>query len=211
MATKKVSIHDATVAQLRHFMETQCNVPKIHPNTNKQTLLARLATVYAGQDIEVEDDGAPVVAAKSDNVVTIPQEFDAPGVPATDAARALGGMTSRDAPKVTVLIFNSEGQAGSQKVFLGWNTKGMLVERAKPQPIPYPYYEVLKNAVETQTFQDDKGEDVINDVQAYPFQVISMPPPAEIEAWRARCRAADPTQVGNKGYIGPPKRHRNAG
>lgn len=213
----KISKFDATAAQLRTFLEKHCGVPHIHPSTNKSTLLAKLATLYPEDEIEVEGDSgsteAPKTESAPDNVVDIPQEFDVqqPNTPvAKDATHALGGMTSRDAPKVTVMIFNQEGAAGTQKVFLGWNTKGMLVERAKPQPIPYPYYETLKNAVETQTFQDDKGEDVQNEVQAFPFQVLKMPPQAEIDAWRKRCAESDPTQVGNKNYIGAPKRHRNA-
>lgn len=208
MATRKIPIHEATAAQLRHVLETQYNVPKIHPSTNVKTLLAKLATVHVGQEIEVED------GKEQSNVTSMPVEFDAPGVApvatAPDAGHALGGMTSRDAPRVTVMIFNGEGEAGTQRVFLGWNTKGMLVERGKPQPIPFPYYEVLKNAVETQTVQAENGEDIITDVQAYPFQVLQMPPAAEIQAWRAKCHAADPTQKGNPNYIGPPRRHRNA-
>jgi hypothetical protein len=211
MATKKISIHEATPAQLRQFLETHCGVPKIHPSTNKNTLLAKLATVHPGMDIEV-DDVPP--AARTDNVVGIPQEFNAPGVPAApiapDATHALGGMTSKDAPRVVVNIFNGSGEIGTQKVFLGWNTKGMLVERGKPQPIPFPYYEVLMNAVETQTVQTDDGEDIMTEVQAYPFQVLSMPAPEDIQAWRGRCQAADPTQKGNANYIGPPRRHRHA-
>lgn len=209
MATKKISIHEATPAQLRHFLETQCGVPKIHPSTSAKTLIAKLQTVHVGAEIDV-DDGV----AEPSNVTSMPIEFTAPGVPAAapapTAGHALGGMSSRDAPKVVVMIFNQEGAVGTQKVFVGWNTKGMLIERGKPQPIPFPYYEVLKNCIETQTYQDDKGEDVTNDVQAYPFQVLQMPPASEIEAWRTRCRENDPTQVGNKNYIGPPKRHRNA-
>lgn len=208
MAMKKIPIHEATAAQLRTFLETQCGVPKIHPSTKKETMIAKLATLHVGQEIEVEEPDEP------SNIVGLPQEFSAPGVPpvaaAPDAGNALGGMTSRDAPKVTVLIFNQEGAAGTQRVFLGWNTKGMLVERAKPQPIPYPYYEVLKNAVETQTFQNEAGEDVVNEVQAYPFQVLNMPSAEQVEAWRAKCRLNDPTQKGNANYIGAPKRHRNA-
>jgi len=207
MATKKISIHEATPAQLRAFLESM-GVPKIHPSTTRKTLIDKLMTMYAGQEIDVEDDAAP---APADNVTQMPQEIPlAQAPPASAPAHALGGMSSRDAPKVTVMIFNQEGAVGTQKVFLGWNTKGMLVERGKPQPIPYPYYEVLKNSIETQTYQDEAGNDVNTDVQAYPFQVLAMPPQSEIDAWKKRCREADPTQVGNKNYIGPPKRHRNA-
>ena len=209
MATKKISIHEATQAQLRHVLETQYGVPKIHPSTNSKTLITKLMTMHVGSEIEV-DDGLEQSSTQGSNVVGIPQEVSAVIAPAPTAGHALGGMSSRDAPKVTVMIFNGEGAAGTQKVFVGWNTKGMLIERGKPQPIPWPYYEILKTCIETQTFQNEAGEDVNTDVQAYPFQVLQMPPQAEIDAWRALTRLNDPTQKGNANYIGPPKRHRNA-
>lgn len=210
MATKKISIHEATQAQLRHVLETQYGVPRIHPSTGIKTLLTKLQTVHVGSEIEVDDGLEQSTPTKADNVVGMPQELGAVVAPSPTAGHALGGMSSRDAPKVTIMIFNGEGAAGTQKVFVGWNTKGMLIERGKPQPIPYPYYDILKNAIETQTFQDEKGEDVTTEVQAYPFSVISMPTQAEIDAWRAKCRMNDTTQKDNAHWIGPPKRHRNA-
>ena len=141
----KITIHNATDKQLRTFLETTCGVPPIHPNTGRKTLLDKLATVHQGDTIDVEDQ-------KPDNVVTLPKEI--PAAIARSDGHALGGMSSREAPKVTVMIFAQPGAIGTQHVVLGWNTKVMLVERGKPQPIPYPYYEILVNAQETQVEQD---------------------------------------------------------
>lgn len=191
----KIPVTDATDAQIKAFLERSLGVPKIHPATKRETLLKKLAELHDGDTIEADD-----------NVVSLPKEHAA----AHQNARALSGTSFKDAPKVVVKIHMQDGPVGSQKVFLGVNARGMLVERDKPQPIPYPYYEVLANAVETQTYQNEDGEDELRHVQAYPFQVLSMPPEEEIRAWKEKARLADDTQLGSPGYKGTPLERRAA-
>jgi hypothetical protein len=148
---KKVQrpISECTNAELRNFGNTICGL-SIPLHADKAKILGLLATVWPHDYIEfIEEEKAvhPPV------------------------------QTVENEEYVTIIIQQTDDEAGNEPVWVSVNGRGMYIERGKPQRIKRRYYEVLENAVREvgeQQYDAYKRPTHIEfrKVKSYPFTVI---------------------------------------
>ncbi len=172
--SKRVLIEDATTAQLIQFADESLGM-KIHPNTGLGKILARIRPVWRPDFITLYNDPAPAEI-----------EVSADSTPGniTVHIRALAGGTSKDDPKIRLIIQETEGAGGQRKVFTSVNNISMELPRGEEFDCPYRYYLALKSSVATLYEQDPDTHEVNGrEVAKYPFQVIRWPTPEEMAPW----------------------------
>lgn len=146
---KTININEATAPQLVAFAQTQLNIEGVSTSLSKAAIIAKIKAVGYDQDtIEVEDAS-----------------------PKASAAAANG---SEGRKMVTVYIPSSNEPGGQDPVPVSVNGSAMLIPRDQESPIPYEYYEALKNAVrQVYTPLPDGGMSPPKDVPAYPFSRVA--------------------------------------
>mgnify|MGYP001560779953 CR=1 FL=1 len=168
MAIKTIKLNDATLEELRAFSKKlNLDVP---PRANAFTIRAVISNSgYVKPDFEIETPDAPVSARPAAPIDPMEQYEDPKMVQARQA--------ERDARMVPIFIDIVDEKGGDRDVFVSYNGRSMLIPRGREVSIPYPFYEVLKNAVRSVGEQkyDDRGmpsEIVYRNVTAYPFRVM---------------------------------------
>lgn len=157
---RQIPLMDATKEQLKAFCIEQ-GIP-VQNFMTEQTMREKLyGKGWAHSFIVVYDD--PVASAPK--------------------AKATGSKEVSE-PMVEVRLSNGEGASGKRAVFVGVNGVGILVPRNIPCRIKHRYYGALRNAEETTYSYDENTKDLEpRDMPSYPFEVIRMPPDAELKAW----------------------------
>lgn len=162
------------------------------------------AVNFLGLDLESDDDGqiimAKVLAAQNQNETILVMVADAPTdmtgtaptfVPGASAPTPVGqmqGSLGKGDPRVVIRI-NSEERNGvtyNKDVAVGVNGVAWQLMRDRDLTVPYRVYAALKIAVRDSITHDPAtNEELHSNVPAVPWQVIEMPPRAEVEAWMA--------------------------
>lgn len=158
MATKKIPIEKATVADLRQFAQESLGI-EIHHSCSLVTALAKVRE--AGHD-------------KPDITLQVPDEVEAPAAgsaprPVTAAQKAVPAVG-----KIKIRIPQSEEPGGKDHVPVSVNGRAMVIPRDQDVEIPYPFYHALKNAV--RIVYEQKPEGGISDgrpVPQYAFNTLS--------------------------------------
>lgn len=154
---KKIPIGEATEAQLRSFATDTLGID-IKATAKFATVRARVEQAWDKPEITVmesEPDDAKIASQASPQAVTDEQQAPEEGM-----VRLVVGVT--------------EQAGGNDPVELGVNGKIMLVPRGIEVEIPYPYFEVLKHAVQDKydPLPDGGMKPEPRKVPLYPFQVI---------------------------------------
>lgn len=188
---KGITIDDATKDQLTTFAATYLGMT-LDKTMTKAAMIAKIKQAWANDQIFVHEEapdepipqGAPPPKPANDN--------ERGGMVAandnqhiTHQLRSLGG---KDDPVVRIRLEPREDDDGGPGLFVSVNGRGMILPRGQEIDIPYRYVEVLRNAVETRHRPDADGTPIPRDVTAHPFQILSMPPQAEIDAWAERVK-----------------------
>lgn len=142
---KKISLSEATAAQLRDFAVVQLGL-EIAATSNGTTIISKMrAAGFEADEIDVSESSAVSEATKSHS---------------SDGALKKGyGM---------VTIYSSDDDEGDQPVFLSVNGAGIRVPRGKSVPLHRKFIEALLNAKKDR--RDDKGNK-IGEVLSYPFSL----------------------------------------
>lgn len=169
----KISILDATAAQLRQFAMNNLGLD-IHVRNNAETIRAKIATCYEGTEIELPDEDfePPSVPVKAH-----PTEGDGKRNP-----RYFPGthdeIPVREDGKVCVHIGVGQEKGGNDPVPAGVNGRVMLIPREKDVMIPVEYFLVLIEAVQLKYEMEDDGRSinpVPRQVPMYPIQLRPLP------------------------------------
>ena len=172
-AQKQILIVDATREQLIQFAELNQGVT-FHHKTGIGKILARIRLTWKPDYIFLYDPD-PVAVEVSDD--STPDKIKV-------HIRALTGGTSKDDPKIRLIIQETEGAGGQRKVFTSVNNISMELPRGEEFDCPYRYYLALKSSVATLYEQDPDTHEVNGrEVAKYPFQVIRWPTPEEMAPW----------------------------
>ncbi len=156
--------------------------------------LRSYAQSFLGIPIDGDDDAAVLakVRAASDSgtiYVRVGEEpADQTGSPPPAEEIKGGGIVGslgRKDPKVTLVLHAEErdGVVINRHKEVGVNGVAWLLKRGEPITIPYRVYEALNNAERHVITHTSEGETKEQVVKYVPFNVVSMPSAAEIEAW----------------------------
>lgn len=170
-------IVDANVEELKAFANGVLGI-EVHPATTKvESVLAKIQPAWPHDYIMVDDQAEPS-----------PEVEQGAPPPRVDGQTPAGKTPAADDPKVTVVISEQPVPGGKRPVAVGHNGVFMLIPRGTPQVIPYRYFLVLRDAVETQYSEDEhnEGEFIETIGYSYPFQVLKGPTEEEEEAWRKK-------------------------
>jgi hypothetical protein len=171
----------------------------------------RYAATFLGLDVDGEDDNtifAKVAAAVgSDEMIWIAEHVEPAILAQTGAAPPLAagarepgptidagsiqGTLGSDDPRAVIRIDTEErnGQTYDGDVSVGVNGRAWQIKRGVPAEVPWRVVEALKIAVKDVVTHNDRGEENVRSVNAYPWTLISGPSAAEIAAWRERTDA----------------------
>lgn len=173
-----VKLEDASRDQLLYFANTVKGL-----NLNKQmsaaNIIVRIKQVHKLATIDVPKPGEPAEPAKP---VLGPEAL----------AKSPGKLSGPiEEPMVVMLIPETKEPGGNRGVMVIVNNKAIMLPRGKQFPVKYRYFENLKNAVSTgyEHERDDDGNIKFDqplkatEVLAYFFNIVRMPPKAELLAW----------------------------
>jgi len=163
MAMKKVLLIEATAAELREFARDALGMQDVKDTSNKATITAQITSAWEHDYILV----APVV--------------DETMAARRSTKNAIADETPDNHPeKVMLNIQIMDEPGGDRPVEVAVNGRAMLVPRGKDVEVPWPYYLVLRDAV--QYFYDpmpvgDGQSGGINPIARkvlrYPFQRVA--------------------------------------
>lgn len=149
---KQISLSDASATDLSEYANANLGL-ETYPKMGKDKILAVMS--QAGFDKEHIEVSVPEVVNNQMQGLIRKNHQD----PAYQK-------------KVTVTLLATEEKGGRDPHFVAVNGVGMLIPRGKPVPIPYPYYEVLKNAKKFHYDTDNDGKITgRREVPAHPHQV----------------------------------------
>jgi hypothetical protein len=148
MASKRISLIEATAEQLRDFATLNLGI-EVPGKANKNAILGLISSAYDKDFIEVAETDAP-----------------------HDVERVAAPSREATPDKRRILIQRSEEPGGGDPVFVGVNGKGMLIERGKPQLVPLPYIEALDHAIKYVYSQDEDLDMIRREVPSYPFSYV---------------------------------------
>lgn len=175
MATKTVKYDEATAAELRLWVMQVLNLD-LPKTLNGAQLRAKVS----------ETQDAPETITFDDGVATARPDGHAPGGPAPVRGGGMVAAGSRGDPVVRLWIGEQEDEAGKRPVPVAVNGVQILLPRGVEFDVGYRYFHALDNAKKTTYRADpDTAELIPTTMHEYPFQVRSMPPKAEIDAWAA--------------------------
>ena len=156
--TKIIPVDDATLEQLRSFLDVVLDV-KYDSKAKEKALRDQLKDLgHAEITVMIDPPDMPDVAAPADPVVT------------------------RE-PMVKLTIHPGDGKGGDEKFPIAWKGRLIALERGKQSTIPYKYYLILRDAVGEDYEQDDQYRIHKRTTKAVAYSVDEMPPQAEIDAW----------------------------
>lgn len=197
MKTRDIPLAEATVEQLRQFANGYLGL-FFPPNTSEATIRAKIDAAWDKPTIAVmeADEDAPLFA-EEDNAPK-PAVASAP-TPAQPLRPFALDVTSRGDPKVRLIVQEQAGPGGKRPVFVGVNGVSFTIPRGKEVEIPYRYYAALNDAIEDRHEQDEQtGEINTSRVPSYPFQIVMLPPQAEVDAWNEAKAAAQRREVAER-------------
>lgn len=170
MTKVTVLVAEATTEQLATFAAQSLGF-EIKPQTPVPTARAMVQKAWDKPDfvLDIPDRAAMVGMPPEGETVVIPK-------------RVVGA----DEPKVRIVLHKSDKPGGDRPEFVAHNGVGMLVPRGEECEIPYRYFEILKNAVETVFGEDSEGNRIERRIPAFQFTPVSMPDPRAIEAYIER-------------------------
>lgn len=153
---KQIPINEATAGQLRAFAESTLGL-SIHPNCNRDAILAKVKQAWDKPEIPVEEP---------------PEAEPQTGQPPRPATAE---QQPPKAEMVRILIHVTEDAGGDEPVPVSVNGRAMLIPRGKEVDIKPEYYEVLKNAVQHryEALPDGGMNPVPRKVPLYPFQRVN--------------------------------------
>lgn len=153
---KMIPLAEADEAQLRAFAQDYLGMT-FPGNTKADTMRAKIMPAWNKSEIPVE---VPSDAAVDQ------QEGSPPPAP---------NGQQHDPTKVRIIVQRTEDAGGDEPVPVGVNGRLMLIPRGEEVSVPYPYFEVLQNAVKH--IYDPLPEGGISNtprkVPAYPFQRVA--------------------------------------
>lgn len=196
MTTKtKVSIADASAAQLRWYANTVLGLDEIKKGTSAANIIGKIHAVSPNlAEIEVPEDLAEDAPAQavSPKGVTMADVKSASDIPA-----GRPGQHFRFDPKVTLEVNRTNDKRRAKRVFVTCNGDTIEIQRGVPVQIPYRFYLVMLDAVEKVSIELDEINPVTGlplrqwvEQQSYDFNVKAMPSQEEIDAWYARTKDA---------------------
>lgn len=157
---KRISVAEATPTQLRDFAELVYGL-EIHPNANKQTIVARLAEAgYTLPDIpEIRAPSAPPAGMRTANS------------PVSERRRSDGRV------EYGIRIEISDKPGGDRPVPVQCNGKLVWLPRGIAMWVPAEYVEILDHAVETSWPEYDpafpeRGMGEPRHSHSYPFSFV---------------------------------------
>lgn len=189
----KISIADATAAQLRWYATAVVGLEDIKKGTSANHIIGKIHAVKPNlADIEVPDDLAedvPVQAVTPKGVKLADSNAKIPvGRP---------GQHFRFDPKVTLVVNRTNDKKRAKRVFVTCNGDTIEIQRGEPVQIPYRFYLVMLDAKEKVSVELDEINPVTGlplrewvEQQSYDFNVKAMPSQEEIDAWFARTKDA---------------------
>lgn len=195
MTTKtKISIADATPAQLRYFASTVLGLDDIKKGTSAANIIGKIHAVSPNlAEIEVPEDlaeDAPEqpVQAKGMNLANV----DGANIPA-----GREGQHPKYDPKVTIKVNTTSDKRRPKRVFVNCNGYQIEIQRGQNVQIPYRHYLVMLDATEKVSVETDVTNPVTGlpirewvEQQSYDFSVLAMPSQEEINAWFERTKDA---------------------
>lgn len=194
MTTKtKISIADATAAQLRWYATAVLGLEDIKKGTSASNIIGKIHAVSPNiAEIEVPEDlaeDAPVQAVTPKGVT-----LAANGAAIPDGR---AGQHFRFDPKVTLEVNRTNDKKRAKRVFVTCNGDVIEIQRGVPVQIPYRFYLVMLDAVEKVSIELDEINPVTGlplrewvEQQSYDFNVKATPSQEEIDAWFARTKDA---------------------
>lgn len=178
----QISFDDATEDQLRMFSDQYLGITFHHATG--------IGKIRAGIRQAWKPDYIVLFSAVEDGPVDVQVERkpisddETKPVEVQGKIRALGAGTSKNDPKVRLIINETPGPGGKRAIFVSCNGVAMLIPRGEEVDVPYRYYLILKAAVMTAYEQDDETFDIIGrEVASYPFQVVRLPTHEEMQPW----------------------------
>lgn len=154
--SKMIKLKDATDAQLREFATAHLGM-SFGADDKTGTIRAAISAAWGKDEIPVAEEG-PETAKPS----------------AKKAQRTAGAAPEGKPKKVRLIVNATDDDGGDEAIQLGVNGKLMLVPRGEEVEIPYPYYEVLQNAIthRYEQLRDGGINPVPRKVPLYPYQVL---------------------------------------
>ena len=170
------NINDATPAEIKAYAQNFLGIPV--DDDEDKAILAKVRAANEGDTIFVAtaaDEEAP------DQTGAAPPDVE-------QKSTHLVGSLGRGDPKVTLTLHAEErdGVVFNRHKEVAVNGVTWLLKRGMSITIPYRVFEALNNAervVITHSPEGDVREQVVKNT---PFNIEHMPPPEEIDAWRAR-------------------------
>lgn len=179
---RKIQFDDATKEELIKFASENLGM-KLHPNTGLHKVAAAVRQAWRPDHIILYGPLTP----EPEDTTAVVKNTETGRETVKSSIRALRGGSSENDPKVRMFLNHAEGQGGQRPVFVSVNNVAMLIPRGEEILVPYRYYLALRSAVATLYEQDEETFDMISrEVPAYPFQVVEMPPPAEMVRWNVQ-------------------------
>ncbi len=171
MQIEKKPLEDASDAELRTFA-TDFMQLEIAQSATRTQMLAQLSKVWKQPFINV---AAEAQAAQTGEVK--------PEVVRKD-------LTPRyqDDPVVLCKIGTTSYPGGEEPAAPNVNGIQLVVPRQVPLRLPYRVYLALKDSYEDFTRPDANGHPVTTRTTNFPFEEVTLPPQAEIDAWFARTK-----------------------
>jgi hypothetical protein len=152
---RQVAIADATGPQLRAFAGSHLGIE-------------------FGQFDKVADIRAKVRQAWDKDTIPVPEDPPAAGATAGPGVDPEQAAKPAKPEKVKIIIAATEEAGGDEPVQVSVNGRAMLIQRGEEVEIPYPYFEVLQNAVMYRYEPlKDGGIGRPRSVQMYPFQRVA--------------------------------------
>lgn len=172
MSKQKISIHDASDAQVLDYARNVLNLD-VDGRSSRTTIMAKIAAVYDGDTIEVD---APKAAGKAEPEDAAPEDVETKRrrQQKARAARQLGDAGSApmqmqgasDVPHYEIEVMKSSGPDGDAPVEVWVNGRLLVIPRAKRVEVPGPFLDVLQNAVQVEYVQSerlgDNGREIVN-------------------------------------------------
>jgi hypothetical protein len=135
---------------------------------------AKVQAVWTPEDFELTVDAPPVMMGMAPEGVTV-------AVPVK-----VGGAED---PRVEIILAKHERPGGDRSEFVAVNGVAMLIPRGEKCSIPFRYFEVLQNAVETIYIQNlDTGERMARKIPSFQYQITRFPDQRAVDAYLERTR-----------------------
>lgn len=189
----KISLAEATAAQLRYYANVVLGLEEIKKGTSAANIIGKIHAVSPNlADIEVPSDLAEEgpVAAVSPKGVKMAEDGEVIPV-------GRPGQHYRFDPKVTLQVNRTNDKKRAKRVFVTCNGDVIEIQRGVPVRIPYRFYLVMLDAKEKVSVEIDEINPVTGlplrewvEQQSYDFNLIASPSQEEIDTWFARTKDA---------------------